>query len=257
MTRIKEKFVELKQQRKTGLVTYIMAADPDLKTSQEILNLLPQAGADIIELGMPFSDPMADGPVIQNAAIRALKNKAKLAMVFDMVKEFRKKDNKTPIILMGYINLLAHLGLEKFVLTAKNSGVDGLIIVDLPPEEDNELLALCDEYEIDLIKLATPTSDAKRLEIISKKARGFIYYVTVTGTTGGASASSLDIEKAVNKIKTHTDLPIVAGFGIKNHNDVNKLAGKVDAVVVGSALVAEIGQSKTLAEISQFVSNLN
>jgi tryptophan synthase alpha chain len=238
--RIKNKFAELKNQKRAALITYIMAYDPDLKKSSEILNGLPQAGADIIELGMPFSDPMADGATIQEAAIRALDAGAKLAGILKMVADFRKKDDETPIILMGYYNPIHNYGLEKFSKEAAAAGVDGLLIVDLPPEEDDELYNCANKSGLSLIKLATPTTDDERLKIILKKASGFLYYVAVAGVTGTKSASYDSIGDAVARIKKHTDIPVAVGFGIKTANDVAAVGKHADAVVVGSSLVSKI-----------------
>lgn len=242
MQRIEQKFNELKKQKRAALITYVMAFDPDREKSLAILKGLPDAGADIIELGMPFSDPMADGAVIQKAAIRALKAGAKLSGILDIVRSFRKGNSSTPLILMGYYNPLLNYGLEKFVSDAKSSGVDGLLIVDLPPEEDDELYKLTKKQDIALIKLATPTSDAKRLKVITKKASGFLYYVAVAGVTGTKSASYDSIEGAVKNIRKVTDLPVAVGFGIKTANDVAAVAKHADGVVVGSALVNKIAE---------------
>ncbi len=255
--RIKKKFAELKKQNRAGLVTYTMAYDKDYQTSLDILKNLPKAGADIIELGMPFSDPMADGPTIQEAALRAFAAGAKLKGVLEIVEKFRKEDDKTPIILMGYYNPLYNYGLEKFVVDAKRSGVDGLLIVDLPPEEDSELYKITKSNNIALIKLATPTTDEKRMAVIAKKATGFIYYVAVAGVTGTKSASYASIADAVKLIKKHSNLPVAVGFGIKSKEDVQQVAKYADAVVVGSELIKQILSSYyNLNTISGFVSNL-
>jgi tryptophan synthase alpha chain len=240
MNRIKNKFESLKKQNRAGLVTYVMAYDPDRSSSFNILTSLPEAGADIIELGMPFSDPMADGAIIQEAAIRALESGVKLADILKMVAEFRKKDDTTPIVLMGYFNPIHNYGLEKFVSDSHISGVDALLIVDLPPEEDDELYGYANDAGISLIKLVTPTTDDERLKIIIKKASGFLYYVAVAGVTGTKSASYDSIGDAVARIKKHTDIPIAVGFGIKTRQDVAAVAKHADAVVVGSSLVNKI-----------------
>jgi tryptophan synthase alpha chain len=253
--RIKIKFDTLKQQNRAGLITYIMAYDPSLAKSTEILNGLPEAGADIIELGMPFSDPMADGPTIQEAAIRALEAGAKLAGILQMVAEFRKNNVSTPLILMGYYNPLQHYGLNKFIDDAKKAGVDGLLIVDLPPEEDDQLHALSLKAGLSLIKLITPTTDEARLQIILKKASGFLYYVAVAGVTGTKSASYDSIEGAVARIKKHTDLPLAVGFGIKSPADVEAVGKHADGVVVGSSLVSKIAGGDVKAALG-FVKEL-
>ncbi|MCE3232536.1 MAG: trpA [Rickettsiaceae bacterium] len=240
MNRLKTKFDTVKQQNRSALITYIMAYDPNLTKSSKILNGLPEAGADIIELGMPFSDPMADGPTIQEAAIRALDAGAKLSKILEMVAKFRKNNDHTPIVLMGYYNPLQNYGLKKFVSDAKKSGVDAFLIVDLPPEEDLELYACTESEGISLIKLVTPTTDDKRLKIITEKASGFIYYVAVAGVTGTKSATYDSIGAAVERIRRHTYLPIAVGFGIKTPKDVKQVAKHSDAVVVGSSLVSKI-----------------
>lgn len=238
--RLRSKFGDLKAINKTALVTFTMAFDPDEKASQLILESLPQAGADIIELGMPFSDPMADGIVIQNAAIRALESKSKLKNIIKMVEKFRLNDKVTPIILMGYINPILTYGMENFVHDTASAGVDGFIIVDLPPEEDGDFLPLCEAKDLALIKLVTPTTDEERLKIILKKARGFIYYVAVTGVTGTKSADIEHISKSIDFIKAHTDLPVAVGFGIKDAISAKKIAKYSDAIVIGSALINKI-----------------
>ena len=210
--RIENKFLDLKKQARSGLVTYIMAYDHDRDTAQYLLNNLPKSGADFIELGMPFSDPMADGVIIQDAAIRALKAGAKLNNILQMVSEFRKQDDITPIILMGYYNPLQKYGLKRFTVDAKNAGVDAFLIVDLPPEEDDELYCITQEHNINLIKLVTPTTDEDRLRLIAKKASGFIYYVSVAGVTGTKSASYESVDLAIQKIKNHIKIPVAVGF---------------------------------------------
>lgn len=241
--RIAHCFTRLKAEKRAGLVTFTMAYDPDRETSLNILKALPAAGADIIELGMPFSDPMADGPAIQEAGIRALNSGSTLAGVLEIATAFRAENSATPLILMGYYNPLYHYGLERFVQDAKQAGVDGFIIVDLPPEEDDELFALTQAAGLSLIKLVTPTTDEKRLEVIVKKASGFIYYVSVAGVTGTASATSASIETALTRFRRATDLPIVVGFGIRTPEQAKEVAQYGDAVVVGSALVNKTKES--------------
>lgn len=257
MRRLAERFEQLKREKRAGLVTYFMAHDPNSTTTAQLLETLPEAGADIIELGMPFSDPMADGPIIQAAALRALKANATMHGTLELVKTFRQQNVHTPIILMGYYNPLYHMGLEKFVASAKEVGVDGLLIVDLPCEEDDELLRLCDQNQIALIKLVTPTTSEERLKQIIHKARGFIYYVAIAGITGTASGDKTLIAKAVNHIKKQTDLPVIVGFGIKNPQDVSDMASFSDGVVVGSAIVDKIGSGQPMKQVSDFVRTLS
>jgi len=236
-TRIGKRFAALKAERRAGLVTFVTAGDPDLETSKEILFGLPGAGADLIELGMPFSDPMADGPAIQASSLRALKNGMTLKKTLDLVAEFRKTDNDTPVVLMGYYNPIYILGVDAFSAEAQAAGVDGLIIVDLPPEEVDELWQPARAAGIDFIFLTAPTSDDARLPVIVKRASGFIYYVSITGITGTRSAAIGDIQSAVERIRRHTDLPIGVGFGIKTPEQAAEIASVANAAVVGSALV--------------------
>ena len=219
-----------------------MAYDPDYETSLDILTSLPDAGIDIIELGMPFSDPMADGPAIQLASIRALKQNARVSGIFDMVRAFRKQNTTTPIILMGYYNTILNVGEQRFCEEARDAGVDGLIIVDLPVEEDESLFTSASDCNISLIKLVTPTTDDERLKKILPKASGFLYYVSVAGITGTTSASHDSIKEAIERFKHYTDLPIAVGFGIKTPEQVQAIAPVADAVVVGSALVSNIAE---------------
>lgn len=214
-----------------------MAGDPDYNASLEILKGLPDAGADIIELGFPFSDPVADGPIIQAAGVRSLKSGTNLKAVLDMVREFRKENTETPIVLMGYFNPVYVYGTEKFAADAKNAGVDGVLIVDLPPEEAPELQPFLDENGIHFIRLITPNTDEKRLQVVLDGASGFLYYVTVEGITGGKSAFADTVKNKVSEIKKHTNLPIVAGFGIKTAEDVKIFSECADGIVVGSAIV--------------------
>ncbi len=236
-TRIGKRFAALKAERRAGLVTFVTAGDPDMETSREILFGLPGAGADLIELGMPFSDPMADGPAIQASSLRALKNGMTLKKTLDLVAEFRNTDNDTPVVLMGYYNPIYILGVDAFAAEAQAAGVDGLIIVDLPPEEVDELWKPARDAGIDFIFLTAPTSDDARLPVIVKRASGFIYYVSITGITGTRSADIADVETALKRIRKHTRLPIAVGFGIKTPEQVAEIASVADAAVVGSALV--------------------
>ena len=243
------------------LVTFTTGGDPDLNTSLEILKTIINNGIDIIEIGMPFSDPMADGPTIQESSVRSLKNGTKINDIFEMVLNLRKLNNKIPIILMGYYNSIFNLGIENFTSKCSETGVDGLIIVDLQPEEDSELYSKTKEKNIDLIRLITPTTDQKRLNTILNNASGFLYYVTVTGITGQNSANIEDLKKSINTIKSSTKLPIIAGFGIKNRKDVEQISTFTDGVVVGSSIVNIIkdnlnDKNKMINEIEVFTKDL-
>ena len=243
------------------LVTFTTGGDPDFNTSLEILKTIINNGIDIIEIGMPFSDPMADGPTIQESSVRSLANGTKINDIFEIVMNIRKFNNKTPIILMGYYNSIFNLGIDNFTAKCAQVGVDGLIIVDLQPEEDSELLTKTEEKGIDLIRLITPTTDQKRLTTILNNASGFLYYVTVTGITGQNSANIEDLKKSINIIKLSTKLPIVAGFGIKNKNDVEQISTFTDGVVVGSSIVNIIkdnlnDKNKMINEIKVFTKDL-
>ncbi len=239
-TRIGRRFAQLKDEGRSGLVTFVTAGDPDLKTSREILFGLPEAGADLIELGMPFSDPMADGPAIQASSLRALKNGMTLKKTLDLVADFRATDAETPVVLMGYYNPIYIHGAEAFAADAKAAGVDGLIVVDLPPEEVDELWKPAREAGIDFIFLTAPTSDDKRIPKIVERASGFVYYVSIAGITGTRSADVADVKKSVQRIRKYTDLPIGVGFGIKTPEQVAEIAAVADAAVVGSALVDRV-----------------
>jgi len=239
MSRIAAKFASLKKEGRAGFVTFVTAGDPDLATSTKILAGLAGAGADMIELGMPFSDPMADGPAVQASSLRALKNGANMKQTLAMVRAFRKSDDTTPIVLMGYFNPIYAYGTEKFVADAKGAGVDGLIVVDLPPEE-SELSKPAADAGLDFIFLATPTSDDKRLPTIVKHASGFLYYVAIAGITGTRSADTNAVASALVRLRKHTKLPIAVGFGIKTPENAAQMAKSADAVVVGSALVEKL-----------------
>lgn len=247
MNRFAATFAKTKAEGRAALITYIMAGDPDMRSAQELLNALPEAGADIIELGFPFSDPMADGPTIQAAASRSLKNGTKLKDVIAMVKQFRLKNNTTPIVLMGYVNPVLHYGVQKFADDIAAAGVDGLLLVDLPPEEDQALYEATKKHNIALIKLATPTTDAARAEIILKKAGGFLYYVSLTGITGSKTADASNVKQSLAALKAQTDLPIAVGFGIKTAPQAKEIAAFADAVVVGSAIVDALQKGKDTA----------
>jgi len=240
MSRIKARFAKLKEEGRPGLITFVTAGDPDRATSQAILDGLPAAGADLIELGLPFSDPMADGPVIEAASHRALKSGASVIRTLGMVREFRKTDQATPIILMGYYNPIYQHGVEKFAGDAAEAGVDGLIIVDLPPEEAEELAGPARAKDIDLIYLTTPTSDDVRLPTVLEHASGFVYYVSIAGITGTASAGLDAVSAAIERLRRHTSLPLAVGFGIKSASQVKAIGEIADAAVVGSAIVQKI-----------------
>ena len=236
-TRIDTRFAELNKAGRSAFVTYVMAGDPDLKTSLDIVKALPKAGADVIELGIPFTDPMADGPSIQAAGLRALKGGMTLKKTLELVRGFRKDDNITPLVLMGYYNPIYIYGVDKFLSDAKTAGVDGLIIVDLPPEEDDELCIPALKAGLNFIRLATPTTDDKRLPAVLANTSGFVYYVSIAGITGAAAADSKVVGEAVARIKRHTKLPICVGFGIRTPEAARAIAEKADGSVVGTALV--------------------
>lgn len=242
-TRIDTRFAELKKQGRAAFVTFVTAGDPDPKTSLDVIKALPKAGADIIELGMPFTDPMADGPSIQAAGLRALKAGMTLKKTLELVRAFRKDDDTTPLVLMGYYNPIYIYGVEKFLGDAKTAGVDGLIIVDLPPEEDTELCIPAMKAGLNFIRLATPTTDDKRLPAVLANTSGFVYYVAVTGITGSASADSNVVGAAVARIKGHTKLPVCVGFGIRTPDAARAIAEKADGSVVGTALVDALAGS--------------
>jgi tryptophan synthase alpha chain len=236
-TRIDTRFAELKKQGRSAFVTFVMAGDPDPATSLDIIKALPQAGADIIEIGMPFTDPMADGPSIQAAGLRALKAGMSLKKTLELVRGFREHDNTTPLVLMGYYNPIYIYGVDQFLTDAKTAGVDGLIIVDLPPEEDTELCLPAMQAGLNFIRLATPTTDDKRLPAVLANTSGFVYYVSITGITGSASADTKLVGQAVSRIKRHTDLPVCVGFGIRTPESAQGIAATADGAVVGTALV--------------------
>lgn len=242
-TRIDRRFAELKAAGRAGLVTFVTAGDPDRETSQKILDSLPAAGADIIELGMPFSDPMADGPAIQAASLRALKAGHDMRATLDMVKAFRVSDQDTPIVLMGYYNPIYVYPTDRFVREAAEAGVDGLIVVDVPPEADDELCLPALDAGLSFVRLATPTTDDARLPAVLKNTSGFVYYVSITGITGMAAPQVTDVQDQVARIKRSTDLPVAVGFGVRSPEQVTDLARGADAVVVGSALVSAIANS--------------
>ena len=264
-TRIDARFAELAKQGRSALVAYLMAGDPDPKTSLDIIKALPKAGADIIEIGMVFTDPMADGPSIQAAGLRALKAGMTLNKTLEMVRDFRKDDNATPVVLMGYYNPIYIYGVDKFLVDAKSAGIDGLIVVDLPPEEDTELCLPAMKAGLNFIRLATPTTDDKRLPAVLANTSGFVYYVSITGITGSASADSTAVGEAVARIKRHTKLPVCVGFGIRTPDAARAIAENANGAVVGTALVDALSQSldadgrataKTVPAVADLVATL-
>ncbi len=256
MTRIDATFERLKNEGKKAFVSYIMAGDRDHETSLELMKGLPKAGVDIIELGLPFTDPMADGPTIQLAGQRALEAGQTLEGTLDMARAFRENDNETPIVLMGYYNPIYSRGVDRFLADAKDAGIDGLIVVDLPPEEDSELCIPAQNAGLNFIRLATPTTDEKRLPTVLQNTSGFVYYVSITGITGAAEAQAADVAPEVERIKAATDLPVVVGFGIKTPDAAQAIAGVADGAVVGSAIVDRIGKGGTPSEVLTFVKSL-
>lgn len=241
--RLERRFARLKAEGRAGLVTFVTAGDPDAATGAKILAGLPDAGADVIELGMPFSDPMADGPAVQAASLRALKAGQTLKKTLAMVKAFRRGDADTPIVLMGYYNPIYIYGVPRFLADAKKAGVDGLIVVDLPPEHDDELCLPAMQAGLNFIRLATPTTDDRRLPTVLRNTSGFIYYVSILGITGTRSATAEAVAKAVARLKRHTDLPVAVGFGIKTPKQAAEVARVADAAVVGSMLVQTVAQN--------------
>jgi len=256
MTRIDDTFARLKTEGKKAFVAYVMAGDPDYETSLAVVKALPAAGVDIIELGMPFTDPMADGPTIQLAGQRALEGGQTLDKTLQIARELRKDDQQTPIVMMGYYNPIYSRGVDTFLVQAKKAGVDGLIIVDLPPEEDDELCIPAQAAGLNFIRLATPTTDDKRLPKVLQNTSGFVYYVSITGITGAAEAQAADVAPEVARIKAQTDLPVIVGFGIKTPEAAESIAAIADGCVVGSAIVSEIAAGKPVAEVAGFVKGL-
>ncbi|SCY58944.1 tryptophan synthase subunit alpha [Paracoccus tibetensis] len=258
MTRIDARFQALKQQNGKAFVAYMMATDPDQETALQIMRGLPAAGVDIIELGMPFTDPMADGPTIQSAGQRALAAGGSVSRTLDMVRAFREGDNETPIVLMGYYNPIYARpgGVEGFLSEAKAAGIDGLIVVDLPPEEDDELCLPAAQAGLNFIRLATPTTDDRRLPAVVKNTSGFVYYVSVTGITGGPAANAAEVAPEVARIRASAGLPVVVGFGISTPEAAEAIAGVADGCVVGSAIVKLIGEGRPVPEVLAFVRDL-
>jgi tryptophan synthase alpha chain len=256
MTRIDAKFADLKSQGKKAFVSYVMAGDPDFDTSLEIVRGLPQAGVDIIELGLPFTDPMADGPAIQLAGQRALEGGMTLDKTLALATAFREHDDTTPIVLMGYYNPIYSKGVDKFLAAAKAAGVDGLIVVDLPPEEDAELCIPAQAAGLNFIRLATPTTDDKRLPRVVQNTSGFVYYVSITGITGSAEADAGDVAPEVVRIQNASGLPVIVGFGVNTPEKAQAISAVADGCVVGSAIVAKIAQGLSVAEVLAFVKTL-
>jgi tryptophan synthase alpha chain len=242
-TRIDARFALCAAQGRAALVTFVMCGDPDIATSLAILKALPGAGADVLEIGMPFTDPMADGPTIQAAGLRALQAGASLKKTIQVVADFRAGDPDTPIVLMGYYNPIYIYGVERFLVDAKKAGVDGLIVVDLPPEEDAELCLPALKAELNFVRLATPTTDGKRLPKVLTNTSGFVYYVSIAGITGSATPDYSQVAAAVARIKSHTNLPVAVGFGVKNAESAAEIAAHADGVVVGSALIDALKNS--------------
>jgi len=256
MTRIDDTFARLRADRTKAFVAYIMGGDPDVETSLAVMRGLPAAGVDIIELGMAFTDPMADGPTVQLAGQRSLEGGMTLDQTLQMVRDFRSGDAVTPIVLMGYYNPIYSRGVDLFLTQAAAAGIDGLIVVDLPPEEDAELCLPAQAAGMNFIRLATPTTDVKRLPKVLQNTSGFVYYVSVTGITGSAAAVATDVAPEVARIKASTDLPVIVGFGINTPEQARSIAAVADGAVVGSAIVKQIGEGKSVAEVLAFVATL-
>jgi tryptophan synthase alpha chain len=256
MTRIDAKFAELSATGRKAFVAYVMAGDPDYDRSLALVKGLPGAGVDIIELGMPFTDPMADGPTIQLAGQRALEGGQTLQKTLDLAAAFRKEDDTTPIVMMGYYNPIYSRGVDRFLADAKAAGIDGLIVVDLPPEEDEELCIPAQAAGLNFIRLATPTTDDKRLPKVLQNTSGFVYYVSITGITGAANAVATDVGPSVARIKSQTRLPVIVGFGIKTPEGAREIAGIADGAVVGSAIVERVGRGDAVDEVLGFVKGL-
>jgi tryptophan synthase alpha chain len=256
MTRIDATFARLRAEGKKAFVAYVMAGDPDHATSLEIVKGLPAAGVDVIELGMPFTDPMADGPTIQLAGQRALDGGQTLQKTLDMVAALRRTDDATPVVLMGYYNPIYNRGVGRFLADAKAAGVDGLIVVDLPPEEDAELCLPAREAGLNFIRLATPTTDDRRLPKVLQNTSGFVYYVSITGITGAGAAQAAEVGPEIARIKRQTDLPLVVGFGIRTPEAAEAIAAVADGAVVGSAIVKMIEEGREVPEILAFVASL-
>ena len=256
MIRIDATFERLRSEGRKAFIAYVMAGDPDYDTSLEVVKGLPGAGVDLIELGLPFTDPMADGPAIQLAAGRALDAGMTLNRTLDLAREFRKDDQTTPIVLMGYYNPIYSMGVDAFLAAATEAGIDGLIVVDLPPEEDDELCLPANAAGLNFIRLATPTTDDRRLPKVLQNTSGFVYYVSITGITGAAAASAEAVAPEVARIKAATDLPVCVGFGIRTPQTARDIACVSDGAVVGSAIVTELGAGKSASDVLDFVRSL-
>lgn len=256
MTRIDDRFTKLKSEGRKAFVAYVMAGDPDYERSLEVVRGLPGAGVDVIELGLPFTDPMADGPTIQLAGQRALEAGMTLNKTLDLARAFRVDDNETPIVLMGYYNPIYSMGVERFLKAAMDAGVDGLIVVDLPPEEDAELCVPAQAAGMNFIRLATPTTDDARLPAVVQNTSGFVYYVSITGITGSAEAEAGDVAPEVVRIRDASGLPVVVGFGVNTPEKARAIASVADGVVVGSAIVSKIGAREPVADVLAFVKSL-
>ena len=256
MTRIDAKFAALQAEGKKAFVSYVMAGDPDFDTSLEIVRGLPGAGVDIIELGLPFTDPMADGPTIQLAGQRALEGGMTLKKTLALARAFREQDQTTPIVLMGYYNPIYSCGVDKFLEEAREAGIDGLIVVDLPPEEDSELCIPANKAGLNFIRLATPTTDDKRLPRVVQNTSGFVYYVSITGITGSAEAQAGEVSPEVARIKAASGLPVIVGFGVNSPEKSRAIAEVADGVVVGSAIVSKIAAGNSVADVLAFVKSL-
>ena len=256
MTRIDDTFARLKSENKKAFVAYVMAGDPNYDTSLDLVKGLPSAGVDIIELGLPFTDPMADGPTIQLAGQRALEAGMTLEKTLQMARDFRATEATTPIVLMGYYNPIYSRGVDKFLVDAKEAGIDGLIVVDLPPEEDDELCIPAQQAGLNFIRLATPTTDDKRLPKVMQNTSGFVYYVSITGITGAAAAQATDVAPEVARIKVASNLPVIVGFGVRTPETAKDIASVADGTVVGSAIIAEMASGKSVAEVLAFVKSL-
>lgn len=256
MTRIDDTFARLREQGKKAFVSYVMAGDPNFADSLELVKGLPAAGVDIIELGLPFTDPMADGSTIQLAGQRALDGGMTLSRTLELAAKFRETDQSTPIVLMGYYNPIYSRGVETFLDEAKAAGIDGMIVVDLPPEEDSELCVPAQAAGLNFIRLATPTTDGARLPTVLQNTSGFVYYVSITGITGAAAAQATNVGPEVARIKAETDLPVIVGFGVRSPDTARDIASVADGVVVGSAIVKQVEEQKPVADILDFVSGL-
>ena len=256
MTRIDDTFARLRRENRKAFVAYVMAGDPDAATATELVRGLPGAGVDVIELGLPFTDPMADGPTIQAAGQRALRGGMTLQGTLDTVRTLREDDDTTPVVLMGYYNPIYSRGVDRFLEEARKAGIDGLIVVDLPPEEDAELCLPAQAAGLNFIRLATPTTDANRLPQVLQNTSGFVYYVSITGITGAAEADADKVAPEVAAIKTQTDLPVIVGFGIKTPEAAEAIAAVTDGCVVGSAIVERIGRGDAVADVLDYVRTL-